>query len=168
MRGGFDSLAHDLHAEGVAEMNDRLKDGQIAAGGGGGDGEPRIEFDDVDGQAGEQVERGQVRSEVVYSNAHIAIDHALQNGYRRVRILVQRGLGNLEEQAGRVYSSCGQSHLQLGNHVGVIELALGDIDGQGEIALWQLLGPLMQLPAYRLDRLAAEADGEACVFGYGK
>src|ERR1039458_4328385 len=54
------------------------------------------------------------------------------------------------------------------NQISKIKLPLRQIDGQGRAGAGQNFIPLMQLPANRLQRLAAQVDGEPGLLGQGQ
>ena len=161
---GFNTLGDDLHAEGVAEVNHGFENRSLTAIRGSCGDELGRDFDDVDGETGQVVEGREAGAEVIDGDAYPAGGHALKDGRGDFRIAVQSSLGDLEEEARRIDRIGEEGLFQLGDHLRVVELALGEVEREGEVEIGSDVRPLEQLAADGVHGFAAECDREACIF----
>ncbi len=102
-----------------------------------GRGEPGCELHHADGQVHQVIQRRKAAAEVVDGHAHLAIGQALQNGHRRVGILVERALRRFKHQPRRI-SAAGRKGLhQMRDQIGMIELPRVRLTVDSQILLGQ-------------------------------
>jgi len=160
---GFNALGDDLHAEGVAEADHGLKHRGLAVISSGAGDELGRDFDDVDGQAGEVIERREAGAEVIDSDSDLALGHAIEDACGGIRIAIQGSLSDLKEQAGGVDGVGGEGLLELADHFRMIELAFRQVES--EVKIGCVVRPVEQLAANGVHGFTAERDGEAGIFG---
>ena len=94
--------------------------------------ERAVDLEDVDRELAEVAERGVAGPEVVDREPHAEGLEAAQGRHRRVGVLDQDALGDLEDEAGRVEPGLGQDRRDLGDEAGLGDLAAGHVDAHRE------------------------------------
>lgn len=128
----LDTRCDDLHANSLGELNQGVNYSDVFGGPTERTDEMAIEFDDVDGEIFEFVERRVLWCEVVDSESNAESLQTLKTKLRSVIVIDQRGLGELENERWWVELTRHEDLFDVADESFALELLDRDIGRYGE------------------------------------